>query len=281
MAQKLQANDFNNSLRGRLLGLVASNEYVAGLTELVGRAVGFLYGHRRQIAVGAALPGAAFGGLGCEDSGGYNPPPDPVAVVQIDKTQGPKPHTLEIDVSNSIGGTVHVDPGDGSPIQTEIIGVYADDGNPDGKVRHTYSQEGDYTVEAVAENEDGVLSDPDAEEIDVGYGSDNAGAADYIDGKLAADGYTCTRNQDCHIPDLRDDSPSPGAMHDYVADVKGTISDEIKYVIYDLGQLTADDLAIIAAFNAQMAATGVPRRVVVVNPDHSPDSIDDLLLGSN
>ena len=180
MAQKLQAQEFNDSLRGYVTKLVLTNDYVAGLTELVGRAVEFLYSHRRQITVGAALPGAVVSGLACDDNGGGNPPPDPVAVVYVDPTQGPKPLTVIIDASASVGGTVHVDPGDGSPVQTEVIGVSADDGNPDGIVEHTYGQEGDYTVEAIAENEDRVLSEPDSTDVDVGFGGDEPGLIDYI-----------------------------------------------------------------------------------------------------
>lgn len=218
-----------------------------------------------------AAPAAAFaGGCGDDGSGGpvYNPYNPPVAVVYVDQTQGPKPHTVTIDASASLGGTVHIDPGDGSPIETEVLGVSASDGNPDGIRQHTYTQEGDYTVEAIAENSAGELSDPDAEEVDVGFGPDRQGALDYIEAYLTNEGYNCTQGQDFQVF-----NPVTYGMTAYNG-LKAELSDEILYFLYDSSNLTQEQLDTIAA----RASEGMDMpRIITIEPDQSPNTIDDLL----
>ncbi|MBW2984136.1 hypothetical protein KY361_03420 [Candidatus Woesearchaeota archaeon] len=239
-----------------------ANEYNGSVGGYVARAL-------LRLAPAAPGIGALVTGAACDNGNGGHDPLPPVAAATAAPDSGPKPlNGVVIDASGS-------DPVEGiiEEMRVDVDGDGTDDyteSPTDLAATVDYPVQGDYRARVTVVNSSG-LEDSATVDIDVGYGNDNTGAAQYIDDTLTNDiGYTCSRDQNLQIPDLRGGAPT---MHAYVADVKGTLSDETLYVIYNLGQLTADDLAIIAAYNAEMQATGTPVSITVVNPDDSPDDI--------
>lgn len=279
MAQRAKIKEFNDSLTGRLLGGLAGIAYEVGE---------FLYGNRRRIVAGTVLPGAALGGLACDDNGGG--PYAPTVVATATPDTGAQPLPVLIDASGSTPGSGSIDE---MWIDWTGDGPTADDhfeSPTDLQATHDYPA-GNHTAIVTlvgSDGEEGSAVVP----VDVYFGPDRDAAVQYIGAQLTSMGYNCPQDagsqyfeQGFQIPDMRTDPPGPplGTYPGVIGDVSGKIM-RVIYNVPGAGELTAEDLAVIAAFNAEMAATlPDPTRmsVTVINSDTLPDVINALLDGND
>ena len=96
--REMRAQDFSNSVKGRIAAYLLSNDSIRSVVDGLGNAANYMWGRRKQIVAGTAGTAAVLA-AGCSDDGGYTNQA-PVAVLSV-PTRGAAPFAADLDGSGS------------------------------------------------------------------------------------------------------------------------------------------------------------------------------------